>query len=190
MSAKLHVAIAALCLAVSFAATARPTADTTAQAAARGSVAEKISFATTLGTGFATDGRTRPFAWRVMAHYNPVGRWSAGVGTGVSVYERTLVPIFVDVRYRIGRERLFTPFVEAVGGYSFALSAGARGGPMVNPSVGVRRRVGDGIGLTLSAGWEMQRFGRLLSRTDRYFHKEFAERLTRGALCVSFGVAF
>lgn len=174
--------IAALCLALSFAATG--------QATAQVSGTDKISLTTTLGAGFAVDGRDRSFAWRFTAHYNPTAHWSTGVGTGISVYEKVLVPLFADVRYRIGRERLFTPFVEAAGGYSFALSSDARGGVMVNPSAGVQWRVGSGIRLLLSTGWEMQRFERLVSRTDAYFHKGFTERLNRNTVSVTVGVRF
>lgn len=152
--------------------------------------AKTVSYTATLGAGIAADGRASTFALRAAAHYNLTERWAAGVGTGVLVYEKVLVPLFADVRYMIGRERLLTPFAEAAVGYSVTLSTDAHGGVVVNPSVGVQWRASGGVRLLLSVGWETQRFERLISRTDTYSHKEFAERLTRGAATLSLGVAF
>ncbi len=150
----------------------------------------QATFTTTLGTGVAIDGRSNSFAWRFTSHYDLTDRWSFGVGTGVSVYEKTLVPVFAYAMYCLGRERRLTPFVATAGGYSFAFSSDARGGVMLNLSAGVRYRLTDGILLLLSAGWEMQRFGHLISRTDTWFHKQFAEHLTRNAIYIRLGVVF
>ena len=59
----------------------------------------KISFSGYLGTGLAmsTPDRT-PVTIHAIGYYNISNRLSAGVGTGVSVYEKTLIPLYADVK--------------------------------------------------------------------------------------------
>lgn len=131
-----------------------------------------------------------PVLWQFVGYYNPTARWSVGVGTGLSFYEKMLVPLFGDVKYQIGRERMFTPYVEMAGGYSFAPSAKANGGVFLNPSVGVQYRINGRLKLRLAAGWEMQRLERLREQTDSYFHKEFAEKLNHSLISLRLGLVF
>ena len=48
-----------------------------------------------------------PVVWRVTGHYNVSRRFSVGAGTGVSCYEKTLVPLFADAKFLLMRRRSF-----------------------------------------------------------------------------------
>ena len=54
----------------------------------------KISFATTIGTGLSmSTPSSTPFTWQVLGYYKLTDRWSTGVGTGLSFYEKMLIPV-------------------------------------------------------------------------------------------------
>jgi len=55
-----------------------------------------------------------------LGYYNLTEKWSLGAGTGLSFYEKMLIPLYGDVRFQIGRERKFTSYLEFAAGYSFA----------------------------------------------------------------------
>lgn len=159
-------------------------------AMAQGNDARKFSFATTVGTGIPLGGGPAHFSWQALGYYNLTEHWALGAGTGLSFYEKALIPVFGDVRYRIGRERRFTPYAEAAAGYSFAPDSNANGGVFINPSVGVRYRLNERLGLQLAAGLEIQGLERLRTHSDNYFHKEFAEELSHNMISVRFGLSF
>lgn len=152
---------------------------------------DKISFATTVGTEIPTNTpSTVPFTWQVLGYYHLTDRWSFGAGTGLSIYEKTLIPVYGDVKYQIGRERKFTPFVELALGYSFAASSSTNGGAFANPSIGVEYPLKNKIKLQLAVGYTGQEFKRLKQQTDGYFHKEFAEKLCYNSVSFRLGLRF
>lgn len=152
---------------------------------------EKISFATTIGTEIPMDTpSTIPFTWQALGYYNLTNRWAVGVGTGLSFYEKMLIPVYGDVKYRIGRERRFTPFIELAMGYSFAPSGDANGGYFLNPSFGVQYPLKNRMKLQFAIGYTGQEFERLKKQTDSYFHKEFAEKLRYNSISLRLGLCF
>lgn len=51
---------------------------------------KKISYTTNLGTGLPMSSPAHtPFIWEVMGHYHLNQRFAMGVGTGLSVYEKS-----------------------------------------------------------------------------------------------------
>jgi hypothetical protein len=152
---------------------------------------EKMSFATTVGTGvpMSTPSPT-PFTWQILGYYNLTDRWSVGVGMGLSFYEKMLIPIYGDIRFQIGRERKFTPFAEFAMGYSFAPANDASGGIFVNPSIGIQYPLKNKMKLQLSAGYEWLDLKRLKKQTDNYFHKEFEEQLWHRNISFKVGLRF
>ena len=71
----------------------------------------RFSCSTSVGTGFGlTRPSSVPVVWRVTGHYNVSRRFSVGAGTGVSCYEKTLVPLFADAKFLLTRRRSFTPY--------------------------------------------------------------------------------
>lgn len=164
-------------------------------AMARGKAAQfptrSYSITTTFGTAIAVGGiSSAPFTWQIMGHYHPARRWDIGAGTGISLYEKPLLPLYGDVRYQIGRTRRFNAFLEATAGYSFALSGNANGGVFLNPAVGVRCRLPKGLALQLSAGYEWQKLERLKTQTDSYFFKAFEEKLNHHSISIKVGLSF
>lgn len=151
----------------------------------------KISYAATIGTGLpmSTPSST-PFTWQALGYYNLTGRWVVGVGTGLSFYEKMLIPVFGDVRYQIGRTRKFTPYAELGMGYSFAPQSDANGGFFLNPSVGIQYPLKNKMKLQLAIGYELQELERLKTQTDNYFKKEFVEQLSHHSISIKTGLQF
>lgn len=151
----------------------------------------KFSFATTIGTGISMNApSSTPFTWQALGYYNLSGRWSVGAGTGLSFYEKMLIPLYADVRYQIGRTRKFTPYTELGIGYSFALSENANGGFFINPSIGIQYPLRNKMKLQFAIGYELQELERLKKQTDNYFHKEFTEQLSHNMISFKLGLFF
>lgn len=151
----------------------------------------KISFATTIGTGLSmSTPSSTPFTWQVLGYYKLTDRWSAGAGTGLSFYEKTLIPVYGSIRFQIGRERKFTPYAECATGYSFAPSDNANGGYFMNPSIGIQYPLKNKMKLQLAVGYELQELERLKKHTDNFFLKEFEEKLSHHSISFKIGLRF
>jgi len=152
---------------------------------------DRFTFTTTVGTGFAlSKPASTPFLWQIMAHYNLSVRFSAGAGTGLSFYEKMLIPLYGDFRYRIGRERKLTPFVHAGAGYAFAPDSNANGGYFQSIGFGFLYPIRNGMKLQFTLGYELQELERQKTHTDDYFDKEFAEELNHSSLSIKVGLRF
>lgn len=151
----------------------------------------RFSSSTSVGTGFGlTRPSSVPVVWRVTGHYNVSRRFSVGAGTGVSCYEKTLVPLFADAKFLLTRRRSFTPYAGCVAGYAFAPRRDANGGLLLNPELGVQYALRCGVHLFFAAGYELQRLERLRKYEGRWFSAEFTERLSHGTLLLKVGVLF
>ncbi len=152
----------------------------------------KISFATTLGVGIPVMGSLSftPVAWQILGYYALTDRWSAGAGTGLSFYEKLLIPVYADVKYQIGRERRFTPFAEMAAGYAFVAANDADGGLFMNPSFGLQYPLPNGTKLQLAVGCERQELERRKIHFDSYFQKEFEEKSNHHTISIRFGWRF
>jgi len=158
---------------------------------AKSQISNKMSFATTLGTGISMSTPSSiPFTWQVLGYYNLTERWSVGAGTGLSFYEKMIIPVFGDIKFQIGRERLFTPYTELSIGYSFAPSNNTHGGFFMNPSFGVQYPLKNEMKLRLAIGYEIQELERLKKQTDNYFYKEFEEKLSHHSISLKVGLTF
>lgn len=152
---------------------------------------ERLRFSTTVGTGVSMSSpKSTPFEWQVLGHYCFNRRFSAGIGTGLSFYEKTLIPLFADVKFALIRPRKFTPFLECGAGYSFAPGKHVKGGVYLNPSAGVqysvcRRRI-----LFIALGYELQKLERLKKYESPLFTAELAEKLNHSSISVKAGFIF
>lgn len=152
---------------------------------------DRFSFATTIGIGISMSSpASTPITWQALGYYNFTDRWAVGVGTGLSFYEKTLIPLYGDIKFQIGRERKITPYLELAAGYSFAPSKDAVGGYFFNPSVGVQYPLTNKIKLRLAVGYESQDMKRLKKQADSYFAKEFEERLWHQSISIKLGIGF
>lgn len=160
--------------------------------AASGQGVSRFHVSVSLGTGVAALGEpaSTPVVWRVTGSYDLGTRFSVGVGTGLSFYEKTLVPLFADARLLLTRPRRFTPYVGFAGGYAFAPSGEAKGGMMLSPAVGVQYALRGRGALFFEAGCEWQRLERLREYEGRYFSAAFAEKLRHSTLLLKVGVRF
>ena len=151
----------------------------------------RISFATTAGTGIAVSiPSSTPFLWQFSGYYNLTERFFAGAGTGLSLYEELLIPLYGDIKYQIGRTRKITSFAELGIGYSFAPNNGVNGGFFMNPTVGIQYPLNNSLKLQIAAGYELQRLERLKKKSDSYFEKEFAEKLSHNSISLKLGLWF
>lgn len=152
---------------------------------------KRFSFATTIGIGIpmSTPSST-PFEWQVLGYYNFNGRFSAGIGTGISVYEKALIPLFADVKFNITKPRKLTPYLECGAGYSFAPDKNANGGIYLNPAVGVQWAVCPKMKLLLAVGYEMQKYEHLKSYNNQHFEAEFKEQLNHNSISIKIGFLF
>ncbi len=149
------------------------------------------SLGITVGTGLSlTSPSSTPFTWQVLGYYYLTERWSLGAGTGLSFYEKMLIPLYGDVRFQIGRTRRFTPYAELAMGYSFAPDKNVNGGFFMNPSFGFQYPLKNRIKLQLAIGYEVQSLECLKKQSDNYFHKEFAEKLSHHSLSFKLGIKF
>jgi len=150
-----------------------------------------FTYATTIGTGIAMDEPSAtPFTWQVLGYYNISQRFSAGVGTGFSYYEMTLIPVFAGAKLTITQPRRFTPFVECAGGYAFAPNKNTNGGTYFNPSIGLQYALPNKMKLQLAIGYELQNAERLKESINEYFTVGFAEKLSYQTVSVKVGILF
>lgn len=152
---------------------------------------KQFSFATTVGTGIAMSRpSSTPFSWQILGYYNITPRWAVGAGTGVSVYEKALIPLFADARFNLTKPRKFTPYLECGVGYSFAMDKNSIGGFFLNPSVGVQWAIGGTNRLQLALGYESQSLQRLKKAESQYAGVEFQESLVHSSISVKIGFMF
>lgn len=151
----------------------------------------KISFSGYLGTGLAmsTPDRT-PITLHAIGYYNISNRFSAGMGTGVSVYETTLIPLYADVKYKFSSPHKFTPYAECGCGYSFAPQKNTNGGFYFSPSIGVEWSAFKKNKVLFAVGYELQEFERLKQFENQYIKTEFQESLSHGAIALKVGMTF
>ena len=154
-------------------------------------ITERLTFATSIGTGVSMNvPAITPFTWQVSGYYNLNERFSAGIGTGLSCYEKTLIPLFADVRFNITKPRKFTPYLTCSGGYGFAPGKNANGGIYLNPSLGLQYSMDGNKKLFLAVGYELQKFERLKKYESSYFNAEFKEQLSHNSLSLKIGFMF
>ncbi|MCM1300996.1 MAG: hypothetical protein NC226_04675 [Bacteroides cellulosilyticus] len=153
--------------------------------------AQKFTVHTSVGTGVAlSTPSVTPVLWRVVGQYQIVERFSVGAGTGLSFYEKTLIPVFADVRFLMAKPRKFTPFLECRIGYGFAPSTNSNGGFYLNPVIGVRYAVGRKHGIFFAVGYESQNLGRLKTYGNHFLEAEFSEKLRHRNIGIEVGFEF
>lgn len=151
----------------------------------------RISYATTIGTGFyMSKPSCTPFVWQVIGNYNFNERLSAGVGTGISLFEKPIVPLFADVKFCIRKPRKFTPFIQCGAGYGIAVSKEANGGIYLNPAAGISYSIYKRMKLFVSVGYELQKLERLRKFDSEIVAVEFSEKLSHNLISVKVGIEF
>lgn len=148
-------------------------------------------FGTTIGTRIAlSTPESTPFTWSLLGYYSIGRRFSAGIGTGLSFYEKTLIPLFVTAKFTLLPLRKFTPYLECGAGYSFAPDPNANGGFYLNPSVGLQYTLRENKKIFLTLGYELQKLERLKNYENSLFRAEFAEKLRHHSISIKVGFLF
>jgi len=160
-------------------------------ASMKGQASDRFTYITTIGTGISmSKPSSTPFTWQVAGHYNFSNRLSAGIGTGLSFYEKALIPVFADARFLLGAPRKFTPYLQCGVGYAFAPDKHANGGCFISPSVGIQYAIHGRTKLALGIGYEIQNLERLKEHEDRYSKTAFKEELHHNSISIKLGLMF
>lgn len=152
---------------------------------------EKLRYQTEIAVGFPlpeSHGTPMRLCQKVMYGLNP--RLMCGVGAGISRYDKTLVPLFVDLQWSVARPRQFTPFVEARMGYSFAPSPSATGGSNLGLGIGTSFCLSDAHRIYASVGYEYQHFCQLKTFESAVVRSRFVEKIGHNALSATVGFQF
>ena len=146
---------------------------------------ERFTFATSVGTGIdMNEPSATPFTWQALGYYAINKRFSVGIGTGLSIYEKALIPLFADAKLLIIKPR------KCGVGYSFAPDKNANGGFYLNPSVGIEYSICESKKLFLALGYESQKLEQLKTQKQSLFTAEFAEKLIHNAISIKIGFIF
>lgn len=151
----------------------------------------RFSFTTTICSGIVMSSpSSNTFMWQILGHYKLTERLLLGAGTGLSLYEKVLIPLYGDIKFQITKTWMFTPFVELGLGYSFAPSNDASGGFFINPSVGVQYIFKNQMKLHLAIGYELQNLERIKTQTNDYFSSSYLEKLSHHSISIKLGLSF
>ena len=152
---------------------------------------ERFTLATSVGTGIdMNEPSGSPFTWQVLGYYAIIKRVSVGIGTGLSIYEKALIPVFADTKFLIVKPQKFTPYIKCGVGYGFAPNKNANGGFYLNPSIGVEYSICESKKLFLALGYESQKLERLKTQKQLLFTAEFAEKLSHNLISIKIGFMF
>lgn len=136
-------------------------------------------FRATVGTGIAFDvPSTTPVLTQLIAAKQLSKRWTLGMGTGLSVYEKALIPLFVHASYQIARWGDVSLIGEANMGGTILHS-----GSYVAPAVGIRYHR-----YYLSVGYENQSFKRIKQFETPHFISSYREELSHHNATLRFGI--
>lgn len=145
--------------------------------------------------GSPDNDRETPFILSTSLNYLIIDGLSAGIGTGVEFYHGTYLPVTANVHYRFGTKRI-SPFAMIQAGYLINLESDfyqpdrtpsyssywdprlrdkldAKGGLLINPSVGAIIETDYGFGFSLSVGYRFHRLNYNADENDYHLHIDY-----------------
>jgi len=150
-----------------------------------------FSYTTYIGTGLSMNQPScTPFTWQIIGHYHINQRFTVGAGSGLSIYEKALIPLYANAQFFIFRSRKLTPYLECSIGGAFAATKKANGGFYLSPCAGAQLKMSRKLKLNLAVGYELQKLERAKQHTDPYFHTEFKEELSHGSITLKVGLTY
>ena len=159
--------------------------------AMKGQISNRFTYITTIGTGIPmNEPSSTPFTWQVSGHYKLTERFSAGIGTGLSFYEKALIPVFADIRYQLAAAQRWVPYLQCSMGYSFAPDKDVNGGYFFNSTIGIQYAIHDKTKLLLGIGYEIQNLERLKKHESNEYATEFQEKLHHNSISIKLGILF
>lgn len=152
---------------------------------------KQITYTTYFGTGIAmSEPSHTPFNWQAMAHYHIGKRWNIGAGTGISVYEKVLIPLYASTQFFITKSNKLAPYIECNLGGAFATEKKVRGGFYLSPSIGMQVGISQVLKINLAIGYELQKLKRTKGYTDEYFRTEIEEQLSHHSIAFKIGLTY
>ena len=158
--------------------------------------------------GNSQDDKNAPFIFHSSLNYGFYKNLSAGIGLGVEFMKETYLPVTANVMYQFKKDKAVFPFIRLQAGYQVALEStmnssyylsyasdyynpyyptieklNAKGGWMLDPSVGVVIYTRAGFGFTLAAGYRYQKL-KYTGKDDYVFLTEY------NRLSLTFGITF
>lgn len=150
-----------------------------------------ITYTTYLGTGLPMSQPSHtPFTWELMSHYHINQQFTIGAGTGLSFYEKLLIPLYASAQFFFIKSKKVTPYLECNIGGAFATDKETNGGFYLSPSVGIQFKATQKLKINLGLGYELQKLERLKKRSDEYFHTEFKEELSHHSIKLKVGLTY
>lgn len=152
---------------------------------------DRFTFATSIGIGFPLNkpGKT-PFTWQIFGNYSIAKRVSIGIGTGLFMYEKALIPLLANAKFTIINPKKLTPYLEWAAGYSFAPEKNTQGGFYLNPSIGLQCSICENKKIFFALGYELQQLERLKTQVRPSFTVEFEEKLNHNSISIKIGYMF
>ncbi len=128
--------------------------------------------------GNSGNNQSAPFSFMTAFNYKISQNWYAGLGLGAEFLEETYMPAFAQFQYKF-RDARFTPFLNILAGYQIAVEDGSRnqlinnydyvssywpgpqasdrldakGGFLINPSIGFQRYTSENFGWFFAFGY-------------------------------------
>jgi hypothetical protein len=132
-----------------------------------------------ISAGNSDNNYKAPFSLINISGWQLKNRFSVGAGAGIEFLSETYFPVVADFRYNLKRQGV-NPFFGIQGGYSFAVDKAdiqyvysysniwpgpvgnnvkmkARGGLLLNPSVGICTSLNENLAFSFSAGYKIMR---------------------------------
>lgn len=163
----------------------------TVSLSAQTSDCKQYSVSASVGTGIVmSKPSTTPFTLNINGYYSFTERWSAGAGTGYSLYDsESLIPIYAVGQYTMRPSFRLNPFIDCSVGYAFAPDSNVNGGLLLNPSVGVQYKLW-GKQFILGVGHQLQKLERKKATVNSYFSAEFEEKISFSSISFKLGIKF
>lgn len=150
-----------------------------------------FSYTTYIGTSLSmSQPSCTPFTWQIIGHYHINQRFTIGVGSGLSIYEKALIPLYANAQFFIIRPQKLTPYLECNIGGAFSAAPKANGGFYLSPCAGAQLKMSRKLRMNLAVGYELQKLERAKQHTDPYLHTEFKEKLSHGSITLKVGLTY
>lgn len=152
---------------------------------------ERLSYSATVGYGWDLSTPSyNPFGVQILAMYNFNPYFGVGCETGITKYEKLVIPVCVTGEYRFRQVGKTVPFIDASFGYGFTPNKKANGGIQLTPSLGILYRLSAKLNLSASLFYQVQKLERLKYYDNEWFHAEFQEHLTHNVVGLRLGILF
>lgn len=72
-----------------------------------------VTYTTYLGSGLSMSQPSHtPFTWELMAHYHINRHFTIGAGSGLSFYEKLLIPLYASTQFFFTKPKKVVPYLE------------------------------------------------------------------------------